>query len=108
MSVLFKDKSSHLPAQILIIHVPNKQRLGGKCVRLHIHICSCHLKPNKTITGFYPLFSFKQHQSTLACYQDCFGRRNKKEQVKPLWLTAEVRHYCAFTNDGLHFLITGS
>jgi hypothetical protein len=34
--------------QILVIHVPDKQRLGGKRIGLNIHICSCHLEKNNT------------------------------------------------------------
>lgn len=49
VTVLFSNKAlSHLPAQILIIHVPDKQRLGSKRIGLNIHICSCHLTENKT------------------------------------------------------------
>lgn len=40
---MFADET-HLPAQILIVHVPNKQRFGGKCIGLNIYICSCHLE----------------------------------------------------------------
>lgn len=43
---MFADET-HLPAQILIVHVPNKQRFGGKCIGLNIYICSCHLEDDK-------------------------------------------------------------
>lgn len=46
---MFRDET-HLPAQVLIIHVPNKQRFGGKCIGLNIHICSCHLEGDKNDT----------------------------------------------------------
>lgn len=36
--------SSHLPAQVLVIHVPDKQGLGGEGVGLHVHVRSRHLE----------------------------------------------------------------
>lgn len=60
---LFADET-HLPAQILIVHVPNKQRFGGKCIGLNIYICSCHLEEDKndafTVTRAHITISPKQ------------------------------------------------
>lgn len=33
----------HLPAQVPVVHVTHKQRLGGEGVRLDVHVCSGHL-----------------------------------------------------------------
>lgn len=35
--------ASYLPAQISVVHVTHKQRLGGESVGLDVHICSGHL-----------------------------------------------------------------
>lgn len=36
--------SAHLPAQVLVIHVPHKQRLGGEGIGLDVHIRSRYLE----------------------------------------------------------------
>lgn len=34
----------YLPAEVSVVHVAHKQRLGGESVRLDVHIRSGHLK----------------------------------------------------------------
>mmetsp|Transcript_20611 Transcript_20611/g.62060 ORF Transcript_20611/g.62060 Transcript_20611/m.62060 type:complete len:279 (+) Transcript_20611:965-1801(+) len=33
----------HLPAQVSVIHVPHEQALCCEGIRLHLHVCPCHL-----------------------------------------------------------------
>lgn len=37
-----REKTSHLPPDILVVHVPNKQRLCCEGIRLHVDIGSGH------------------------------------------------------------------
>ena len=46
--------SAHLPAQVLVVHVPHKQRLRGEGVGLDVYIRSCHLEQT-TGSDFYIL-----------------------------------------------------
>lgn len=38
-----KNNSCYLPAEISVVHVTHKQRLGGESVRLNVDVCSGHL-----------------------------------------------------------------
>lgn len=42
--------SSHLPAEVSVVHVTHKQRLGGESVRLDVNIGSGHLTGKKPVT----------------------------------------------------------
>ena len=45
-----KQTSTDLPAQVSVVHVTHKQRLGGESVRLDVYVCSGHLEEKKTFT----------------------------------------------------------
>lgn len=58
-SSIWRDVT-YLPAEVSVVHVTHKQRLGGKSVWLDIHVCSRHLKENSYATSIKLLSSHLQ------------------------------------------------
>lgn len=83
----------NLPAEILVVHVPDEERFSGECIRLNVYVCSCDLVDERRLS----------HVWVSADEQCSCGRVDGRETGDVLTHLFEVgeRVFLA-ANDGCH------
>lgn len=94
-----KDESACLPTQILVIHVPNKQRLGCKRIRLHVHVCSCHLKPNDQNSHRCPTLCFLSQCTRGTAVVARLTILVEEKNERPPWLNCQGQELPCFVTE---------